>query len=314
MKIGVFAAEPWEKPLFISSFHSDTVVFSAQELTPVNAAKYKDLELACVFVHSQINQKTLSSMPKLKYVVTRSTGFDHIDLTACKERGIAVCNVPTYGENTVAEFTFALLLALSRHIIHAVEATTKKHKDFIELRGFDLAGKTLGVVGCGNIGRHVVRIARGFGMNVVVFDVCPDKAFAKQMGFRYLTLEKLLSSSDIVTLHVPYNAHTRHLLDKKRFSLMKKGAYLVNTSRGGVVDSDALISALKSKKLAGAALDVLEHEENMAGKNQILLKMPNVLVTPHNAFNSQEAMQRILETTIENIKRIKKGKVVNRVG
>ncbi len=333
MKIAFFAVELWEKDLLLSSFLPHTLVFSPQELTPRNAVKFKDVDAVSVFVHSQVNEKTLSLLPKLKLVTTRSTGFDHIDLEACTKRGIVVCNVPTYGENTVAEHTFALILALSRKVVACVDAAKVNSVDFRNLRGFDLAGKTIGIVGCGNIGRHVVRIARGFEMNILVFDMHPDPAFAKEMGFTYVALEKLMSESDIVTLHVPYNSHTHHLVNKKMLMMMKKGAYLVNTARGGIVDTDALVWALKSKKLAGAALDVLESEcgvnEELALlkksdtaacnlktmlENHVLLEMPNVLITPHNAFNSQQALERILATTIENIQGYIKKKIVNQVG
>ncbi|MBI2572623.1 hydroxyacid dehydrogenase [Candidatus Woesearchaeota archaeon] len=333
MKIGFFALEAWEKEFLLKSFPSASCIFSTQELTSRNAGKYADLEVVSVFVHSKVDEKVLSLMPKLKCVATRSTGFDHVDLAACTKRGIAVCNVPTYGENTVAEHTFALILALSRKITDCIAAAKLSQVDFKQLRGFDLAGKTLGVVGCGNIGRHVVRIARGFEMNVMVFDMRPDPVFAKEMGFSYVSMEKLVAQSDIITLHVPYNPHTHHLLNKKMFGLMKKGSYLINTSRGGIVDTDALVWALKTKRLAAAALDVLENECGLSEElsllrksdtalctmktvleNHVLLTMPNVIITPHNAFNSQEAMRRILQTTVENIQGFMKKKIVNKVG
>jgi len=271
-------------------------------------------------------------MPKLELVTTRSTGFDHIDLGACKKKGITVCNVPAYGENTVAEHTFALILGLSRKLIDCVERARKGNFELEGLRGFDLQGKTLGVVGCGSIGRHVIRIAKGFEMKILVFDLYKDKKFAKEIGFQYAGMDKLLKESDIVTLHVPLNKHTYHLIDKEKIAKMKKGAYLINTARGEIVDTDALVKGLKNEQFGGAGLDVLEKECALKEERElltkefaktcdlktvleehILLEMPNVLITPHNAFNTNEALMRILEVTIESVKGFKKGKKVNMV-
>jgi D-lactate dehydrogenase len=198
------------------------------------------------------------------------------------------------------------------------------------LRGFDLKGKTLGVVGTGRIGKHVVRIANGFEMNVLACDSYPDEKFAKEMGFKYLPLEDVLRASDVVTLHVPYMKETHHLINAKTIKLMKHGAYLVNTSRGAVVETDALVKALQEKQLGGAALDVLEEEgaikdelnilafghpeeHNMKTilEDHVLIDMPNVLITPHNAFNSAEGLTRILDTTVENIAGFVNGKAIN---
>lgn len=333
VKIGFFEIEEWEKEPLRNAFPKDKLIFSSGKLTLGNSRKYKELEAVSVFVYSEINEKLLEKMPKLKLICTRSTGFDHIDTRACRERKITVCNVPTYGENTVAEHGFALILGLSRKLVDCVERTKKGSFELEGLRGFDLQGKVLGVVGCGNIGKHMVRIAKGFEMEVLVFDLQQDKKLAKQMGFRYAGMEELLKNSDIVTLHVPLNKHTFHLIDKEKINLMKKGAFLINTSRGGIINTEALVWGLRAGKLGGAGLDVLEEESEMAEErelltkdfaqkcdlktmleNHILLEMPNVLITPHNAFNTQEALMRILEVTIENIKEWEKGRKVNVVG
>jgi len=317
MRIGFFDAEGWEKEWLQRRLPGEEWVFSKGRLKP-----RADLEAVSVFVSSPVTAKAIAKMPKLKLIVTRSTGFDHIDLAACKAQGVKVYNVPFYGANTVAEQAFALLLGLSRKLISCVDAK----KCSMKLRGFDLQGKTLGVVGTGNIGKHAVRIGLGFGMKVVAFDVFPDKKFAKSNGFKYVTLDLLLSLSDVVTLHVPLNKHTFHLLNKSKIAKMKKGAVLINTSRGGVVDTLALLAALQKGRLSGAGLDVLEREELMGKKvaltwkdRQILLankklrQMSEVLVTPHNAFNTQEAIMRIMEETVKNIKSFKKGKKDNLV-
>jgi D-lactate dehydrogenase len=265
-------------------------------------------------------------------ITTRSTGFDHIDLAGAKEKKIIVCNVPFYGENTVAEHTFALILALSRRLPESVDRAKKGDFSLDGLRGFDLKGKTLGIVGLGHIGQHVARIAKGFEMKVVAYDLKQDKKLAKEMGFNYASLEELLSKSDIITLHAPYNKTTHHLINSENINLIKKGAYLVNTARGALIQTEALLKSLSIGVLAGAGLDVLEEEcfikeeAQLLSKefpktcdlktvlrNHILLQQKNVIATPHNAFNSNEALMRILDTTVLNIKSFIKNKPINKV-
>jgi len=266
-----------------------------------------------------INKEILQKLPKLKLITIRSTGFDHIDLKECKKRKIVVCNVPYYGENTVAEHTFALILSLSRNIHKAYIKTIRHDFSIDDLKGFDLKGKILGVIGAGRIGLHVIRIAKGFGMKVYAYDAYQNKFIAEVLGFKYTSLEELLKKSDIITLHVPYNKSTHHLLNKERIKLIKKGAIIINTSRGAVIDTEALIEAIDKKIISGAGLDVLEGEElikeekqllydkNKLGilgnlvKDHILLSRENVVFTPHIGFYSQEALERILDTTVQNI-------------
>ena len=200
------------------------------------------------------------------------------------------------------------------------------------LRGFDLGGKTLGIVGMGSIGSHVARIANGFEMNVLAFDKKQDKRLAKKLGFAYASFGDVLKNSDIITLHVPYNQHTHHLINSGNIGLIKRGAYLINTARGGIVETTALVEALEKGILAGAGLDVLEEEcvikeesqllspefyktcdvKTML-QNHILMEKKNVIITPHNAFNSNEAMERILETTTKNIQSFIKNKSINTI-
>lgn len=332
MKIGFFEIENWERAHLKKGFSRDKLFFSENRLNSINVKKFKDLEAVGVFIKSDLSKKVLDQLPKLKLITTMSTGYDHIDLNECKKRKIVVSNVPVYGENTVAEHTFALILGLSRKLVSCVERTKDGSFDLTGLRGFDVMGKTLGVVGGGNIGQHVVKMGKGFEMDVLVFDIQRDLKLANKMGFKYCSLEMLLKKSDIVTLHVPYNKHTHHLIDSKALAKMKKGSLLINTSRGGVVDTMALVRYLKNGKLLGAGLDVLEEEKALMEEAQLakkkhwkhkdtrvlkadhaLLKMNNVLITPHNAFNTTEALMRIINTTVENIKGFKKGKKVNLV-
>ncbi len=300
MKIAFLELHDWEESYLrrrVDRTH-ELVVFR-EVLEDKHLASITDAEIVSPFIYSKLTAERLGKLPKLKMVATRSTGFDHIDVAECANRGIAVCNVPFYGENTVAEHTFALILALSRKVHEAFVRVRAGNFSLDGLRGFDLKGKTIGVVGAGRIGLHVIRIARGFGMKVLAFDVKRDSFWAEVLGFEYAELNEVLAHSDIITLHAPYSRHTHHL--------------------GGLVNTEALLQALDGGILAGAGLDVLEGEESIyeesallgdavnpeklrsAIQNHVVLKKPNVVFTPHNAFNSREALERILDTTAENI-------------
>lgn len=330
MKTHYFSGEAWEEEFVRARLPDTEIVFHDGSL-----ATYPDLTdpaatVLCTFIESPIGAAEMSRFPSLKLIATRSTGFDHIDLAAAEERGILVANVPSYGENTVAEFTFALILSLSRRIPEARTSVLSGAFSPTGLRGFDLAGKTLGVIGCGHIGAHVIRMANGFGMKVLGFETHQDAERARTLGFTYASLPELLAASDIVTIHVPYNAHTHHLISKENIGLLKKGAYLINTARGAVVETEALTAALESGALAGAGLDVLEEEGDLDDEmkllsmphpnaeslkitleNHYLISHPRVLVTPHLAFNTTEAIERILDTTIQNISSFSSGAPAN---
>jgi D-lactate dehydrogenase len=283
------------------------------------------------FIHPYIGRAELAAMPALKLIATRSTGYDHIDLAAAQERGIVVANVPGYGETAVAEHTFALLLTLSRKIVQACERTRQGNYTLEGLRGFDLYGKTLGVVGAGAIGLHVVRIARGFGMEVIAYDVMQNRLLSEVLGFSYVSLDELLARSDIVSLHAPALPSTYHLINRDTLAKMKRGALLMNTARGSLVDTEALTQALETGQLGGAGLDALEGEEFLLREEELLhengaekqLKMVlyqhrlqrynTVVITPHIAFNSREALRRILDTTIENVRAFLQGQPLNQV-
>lgn len=329
-KIAFFEIEDWEKEYMEKELPGFEISFFSEHLELENVHLAKECKIISVFTVSQVNKEVLSKLPDLKLIVTRATGFDNIDIEEARKNNILVCNVPTYGENTVAEHTFGLILNLSRKIHKSIQSV--REKGFIPdgLRGFDLKGKTLGVVGTGHIGSHVIRIAKGFEMNVLAYDVNQDEKLVKQLGFKYVKFDDLLKNSDIITLHVPYNKQTNHLINSNNINLIKKGAYLINTARGGIVQTDALIKALSEGILAGVGLDVMEGEHDLGEErellskkitenidfktilqNHILMEQDNVIITPHNAFNSKEALERILETTVENIKSFISGKSVN---
>ncbi len=327
-KIAFFEIEKFEEPIVKKQMRAHQLQFFEKPIASYDLAKIRDADALAVFIYSEITKNVLSKLPKLRFIATMSTGFDHIDMEACKKRGITVSNVPSYGENTVAEHTFALILALSRHLIPSVERTRRGNFALDGLRGFDLKGKTIGVIGTGHIGMHVLRMANGFEMKMLAYDINKDAKAAKTLGFKYVSFDALLKNSDIVTLHCPYNQHTHHLINGQNIRKMKKGAYLINTARGGLVETEALLKAITEGKLAGAGLDVIEEESAIkeekqllsrhfsanirtALENHILLDQENVIITPHNAFNSEEALGRILSVTLDNITSYFKKKPVN---
>lgn len=303
--------------------------FTPDPLTIETAELAADAEVVSVFVHSVVDRAVLDRLGSVRLVVTRSTGYDRIDLEVCAERGVVVTNVPRYGDNTVAEHTFGLILNLSRKIHQAYLRTRQGDFSLDGLEGMDLRGKTLGVVGTGHIGLRVIRIARAFDAEVLGFDVAPQPVLADVLGFRYVGLEELLERSDVVTLHVPATPATHHLLNRERFARMKRGVLLVNTARGAIVETEALLWALDEGIVAGAGLDVLEGEdllveERLARRspeteshlrellyNHFLLKRDDVIITPHMAWYSREARERILEMTTANIRAWAAGRPIN---
>jgi D-lactate dehydrogenase len=318
-RMAFFEIEDWEREYLSQSLNEYDVEYFKENLNPESAAKAKDAEIIGVFIYSKIDKKILSMLPNLKMIATMSTGFDHIDMKECEKMKITVCNVPFYGENTVAEHAFALILALSRKLFPSIERTKKGSFNLEGLQGFDLKGKTIGLIGTGHISAHVARMAYGFEMKIIGYDIFENKDLEKNYGLEYVELKKLLGNSDIISLHLPLNEKTKHMINKKNIGLMKKTAIIINTARGGLIETNALAKALESKKIAGAGLDVLEEENAIKEEkqllshnydteklrtlidNHVLLKMDNVIITPHNAFNSEEALERIMDTTIDNI-------------
>ena len=261
------------------------------------------------------NKAALDLFPNLKFIALRCTGFDHVDLKECKRRNIVVSNVPHYGDNTVAEQGFCLLLALMRRF-HQYNSRIAVEDFSVGPIGYDLKGKTLGIIGAGRIGLHAIKIGRGFGMYVIAYDIIFNDFAREMLGFRYVSLEELLKNSDIISLHAPYNKHTHHMINKDNIKLIKPGAVLVNTARGAIVELDALKQALDEGILSGAALDVIEGEELLLKDREQLsqeengvmeqlmniIKRDNVVFTPHIAYYTREAAERILYTSISNIK------------
>jgi len=326
-----FEVESWERPVLESTRQSgDTLV--TEPLRAAGVETYADAEVISPFLRSELRAPVLASLPKLRLIATRSTGVAHIDLAYCRAHNIAVANVPAYGERTVAEHVFALLLTISHKMVDAVNQTRRGDFSLRGLQGFDLEGKTLGGIGTGAIGRHVIRIARGFDMRVLAYDVRPDADFAHQVGCTYAPLDDVLAAADVVTLHVPALPQTQNLISFPQFERMKPGVVLINTARGSIVNVRALLQALAEGKVAAAGLDVLpeepaiheeaellrsffgrEHDLETLLADHVLLRMRNVYITPHSAFATREASRRILDTTRANIAAFLAGKPQNLV-
>jgi len=324
--------EEWEKEYIEKKLEGQSLEF-AETLEEASVEAKEKAEVLSVFVSHPVNKEILDQLPNLKLVATRSTGFDHIDIEAVRAKGAEVVTVPFYGENTVAEFAFALLLSISRKIYDAYDRIEETGSFSQEgLRGFDLKGKTIGVIGTGHIGLNAIGMAKGFNMNVIAFDPFPKEEKAQKLGFTYVTLDELLGQSDVITIHAPHTDSTHHMINSENINKIKKGAYLINTARGAIVETQVIVKALEEGILAGAGLDVLEEEGDMKDEmallsadhpkleemktvlsNHYLIDHPRVIVTPHNAFNTEEAIKRILDTTIENINSFASGEIKNAV-
>jgi len=321
-----------DKSYFEHVLSSHIVVSSKERLTIETAKKALNAEVLSVFITSKLTSDVLKLFPKLKLIATRSTGFDHIDLVYCKKHAIEVCNVPYYGENTVAEHAMALLLAITRKIVISVERTKNNSFSRDGLEGVDLEGKVIGIIGTGHIGVHFIKMASAFGMKVISFDLYPNQALAEAYGYTYVTLDYLLSKSDIISMHVPNTKETHHMICAESIEKMKDSVILVNTSRGQAIDTIALYDAMKSGKFYGVGLDVCEDEKllenpDIAMKSddidvdtvqrllmtKALIEFDRVIMTPHNAFHSKEALKRIQKTTAENINSYAQGTIQNSV-
>lgn len=313
MKIAFFNIRGDEKDFYEQALQGNEIFSTTDPLTSDSLPEQKDFEVISVFTDSKVDASVIGVFPDLKLIAARSTGFDHISLKTADEKGITVVNVPAYGETTVAEFAFALLLAITKRILPASRSVKETDKFSREgLSGLDLKGKTLGIIGTGHIGASAIKIAKGFDMNVLAYDAFPNKELAESLEFSYVPLEELFSKADFISLHVPFLPSTEHMINQNNISFIKRGAVIINTSRGEVVETEALIHGLETGILAGAGLDVLEDEISLriegepdseeSKLNDKLMDMHNVIVTPHIASHTKEAMDRIKQTTVDNIK------------
>jgi len=314
MQITVFQTLPHDREFFTRANHDQRhrLVFLEARLDPLSAPLASGSEAICAFVNDSLDVATLTALKAagVRLVLLRSAGFNHVDLDAAGQLGLVVARVPEYSPHSVAEHAVALLLALNRKIHRAWARVREGNFALDGLLGFDLHGSTVGVVGTGKIGGCFARIMVAFGSRVLAFDPAPDPAL-ESSGVRYVPLAELLAASDVVSLHCPLTPATHHLIDEAALRQMKPGALLVNTSRGAVVDTRALIGALKRRSLGGLALDVYEEEEDLFFRDLSaegvdddvfarLLTFPNVLITGHQGFFTVQALTAIAETTLAN--------------
>ena len=323
--------EDWERGRILEEF-GEGVKLIDQPLSFSNVADARDCTVLSTFIYSSADKRMLDELPNLRMIATRSTGYDHISLDECSRRGVVVSYVPRYADVTVAEHTFALILALAKNLIQAADRTRRGEFSFKNLRGFEISGKSIGIVGTGKIGQNVARIARGFSMQILGYDKFPSEQAAAELGIEYMAYDDLLKRSDVVTFHVPELPETHHMLNSENIGLLKPNCIVINTARGSVIETRALVRALSEGKIAGAGLDVLEEEPVVREERelvsslfqrthsleailsgQILLRFNNVIITPHSAFNTNEAVLRILGTTIENIRSFIAGSPRNEV-
>lgn len=313
MDVAIFSAQPYEKELFnkINKHYSHTLSFFDSHLRSDTLSLAENFPCVCCFVNDKLTVENLQILSEfgVKMVALRSAGFNHVDIKAAEQLGIPITRVPIYSPHAVAEHAVALILALDRKIHRAYNRVRENDFSLHGLMGFDLYGKTVGVIGTGNIGEIFARIMQGFGCIVLGHDVAPNNALK---GVEYVALDKLLQQSDIISLHCPLTPQTHHLIDSKALNQIKLGAMLINTSRGAVIDALAAIESLKSGHLGYLGLDVYEEEGDLFFEDlsdQViqddvfarLHTFPNVIVTGHQAFFTREAMDNIIKTTLENI-------------
>jgi len=328
IKVGFFECEGWEKDYidkkysnFSEVFEVDYFEFTIQDAIEkgINVGKYN---IISIFIYSKVDKQILSLLNNCRAIITRSMGYDHIDVDSAKKKGIKVYNIYDYGTNTVAEFTLLLILMLLRKIKKIFYDYGINEKiDPKAFRGEELKGKTIGIVGTGNIGIRLIELLSQFGVNILAYSRSKKKDIEEKYGVRYVDrFEDLLKESDIISFHVPLTSQTYHMLNKDNIVHLKNGVYIINTSRGSVVDTEAIISAIKEGKIKGIAMDVFEGEKleriemDMLFKSsyeleelkevlayKMLRHYENVIITPHIGYDTEEAIARILDTTVKII-------------
>jgi len=316
MKIVLFDTHGYDRDSFTAANgrFGHEITFLEPRLTRETAALAAGHEVACAFVNDRLDEPALQTLRQsgIRLVALRSAGYNHVDLGAASRLGLPVVRVPEYSPYAVAEHAVGLALSLNRKIHRAYARVREWNFSLDGLVGFDLHGKTVGIVGTGKIGRVAARIFHGFGCRVLVYDLQPDAALVAEVGVQYVDLQTIYREADILSLHVPLTPSTRHMIDGNALSSMKRGVMLINTGRGALIDSRALIAALKTGHIGAAGLDVYEEEEGVFFRDLSdevlqddvlarLLTFPNVLVTSHQAFLTREALSNIASTTLSNI-------------
>ncbi len=315
MTIAFFSCQPYEQPFLeaANSNHRHQLTFLPQTLTPETVSLAAGHQAVCVFVNDHLTRPTLQALAGqgIRVVALRCTGYNQVDLGTAKELGIRILRVPTYSPHSVAEHAVALLMTLNRKTHLAHQRTSQNNFTLDGLMGFDVYGKRIGVIGTGKIGQAFARIMLGFGCRVLAYDKVKS-AVLQELGVEYLPIDELLSEADVISLHCPLTPETHHLMDAAALAQMKPGAYLINTSRGGLLDTPAILSALDSGHLGALGIDVYELEDEFFFSDwsdkpmpdtdlNTLTHSPNVLVTSHQGFLTHEAMEQIAHTTLNNL-------------
>ncbi|MDD6098820.1 MAG: 2-hydroxyacid dehydrogenase [Oscillospiraceae bacterium] len=316
-KAAFFDTRPYDREWFSKLDKSFEIKFFEEKLNPENADLAKGFDAAIAFVNDTINRNAIEALAAggVKVLAMRCAGYNNIDFKAAYDNNLKVLRVPVYSPYAVAEHAMALLLTLNRKIHRAYNRTRDFNFSLNGLTGFDLHGRTMGVIGTGKIGQIFIKICQGFGMRVIAYDPYP----IENAGFEYVDLDTLYRESDAVSLHCPLTDSTHHILNADAFSKMRTGVYIINTSRGGLIDSEALLEAIKSRKIAGAGLDVYEEEASFFFEDRSdtiinddtlarIITLPNVILTSHQAFLTNEALKNIAEVTIANLEDFFAGK------
>jgi D-lactate dehydrogenase len=322
MKITFFSTKPYDKEFFEkgnATFGFEFTFFETH-LGPHIVQAVKPTDAICVFVNDKVTKEVVEVLAQkgVKVIALRCAGFNNVDLEAAKAKNIHVCRVPAYSPEAVAEHALAMIMTLNRKTHKAYNRVREQNFALNGLLGFTMKGKTVGVVGTGHIGAAFCNIMQGMGCHVIAYDVNQNPHLI-QKGVKYLSLNEVLQKSDIISLHCPLMPQTHHLINQKTLALMKKGAMLINTSRGGLIDTPAVIEALKDQNLGYLGIDVYEQEEKIFFRDlseniiaddtlQLLMSFPNVLVTAHQAFFTKEALEQITEVTLNNISSLLNGK------
>jgi D-lactate dehydrogenase len=321
MKVAVFSTKSYDRTFLeaANAEYGHELVFFEPHLTGETSVIAAGFPAVCVFVNDRLDAKTLDQLASqgTKLIALRSAGFNNVDLTAAANLGITVVRVPAYSPHAVAEHTIGLMLALNRKIHRAYARIREGNFSLSGLLGFDLHGKSAGIVGTGRIGAIAAQILKAFGCHLLAYDKSPNSD-CQAIGVQYVPLPELLAAADIITLHCPLIRETYHLIDSETISQMKTGVMLINTSRGGLIDTQAVVEGLKSGKIGSLGLDVYEQEENLFFEDfsntviqddvfERLLTFPNVLITGHQAFFTVEALGSIAEITLANISMVEQG-------
>ena len=319
MKIAFFSSKPYDKTFFEAENknYGFELNFYETHLGPHIVNAIEDEQAVCVFVNDKVNRQVIEILAKkgVKIIALRCAGFNNVDLEAAKEFGIKVCRVPAYSPEAVAEHTMAMLLTLNRKTHKAYNRVRQQNFALNGLLGFNLFQKTIGIVGTGKIGKAFINIAKGFGCKIIAYDLYPDQELMNN-GVEYVELDKLFKSSDIISLHCPLTPENHYMINQETITKMKDGVTIINTSRGGLINTHEAIEALKNHKIGYLGIDVYEQEEKLFFKDlsaeiiqddmiQRLMSFPNVLVTAHQAFFTQEALEQISEITMRSISEIK---------